>query len=50
MIKSELSEYPEVEVNTVDQYQGLDKQLIIISFTRSFQSAADSENKAFFIS
>lgn len=34
-----------VEVNTVDQYQGRDKDVIIISLTRSFTSAKDAETK-----
>lgn len=34
-----------VEVNTVDQYQGRDKDVIIISLTRSFTSAKDTETK-----
>ncbi|XP_069106818.1 DNA replication ATP-dependent helicase/nuclease DNA2-like [Argopecten irradians] len=34
-----------IEVNTVDQYQGRDKEVILISFTRSFSSSTDKESK-----
>ncbi|XP_021343498.1 DNA replication ATP-dependent helicase/nuclease DNA2-like isoform X1 [Mizuhopecten yessoensis] len=35
-----------IEVNTVDQYQGRDKEVILISFARSFASSADQQSKA----
>ena len=34
-----------VEVNTVDQFQGRDKDVIIISFTRSFMEKSSEQNK-----
>lgn len=34
-----------VEVNTVDQYQGRDKDIIIISLTRSFLSSRNADTK-----
>ena len=34
-----------VEVNTVDQFQGRDKDVIIISFTRSFTEKSSEQNK-----
>lgn len=45
VIRDLLTCNPGVEVNTVDQYQGRDKDIIIISLTRSFTSAKDAETK-----
>ncbi|XP_060065451.1 DNA replication ATP-dependent helicase/nuclease DNA2-like [Ylistrum balloti] len=36
----------QIEVNTVDQYQGRDKEVICISFTRSFTSSTDQQSKS----
>lgn len=46
VIRDLLTCNPGVEVNTVDQYQGRDKDIIIISLTRSFTSAKDAETKS----
>ncbi|XP_061197074.1 DNA replication ATP-dependent helicase/nuclease DNA2-like [Saccostrea echinata] len=46
LIRDLLTCKQEVEVNTVDQYQGRDKDIIIISLTRSFSSPTDAETKS----
>ena len=38
-----------VEVNTVDQFQGRDKDVIIISFTRSFMEKSSEQNKVLYL-
>ncbi|KAK3084107.1 hypothetical protein FSP39_008260 [Pinctada imbricata] len=46
LIKNDLRNFQDVEVNTVDQYQGRDKDVIIISFTRSFSNSNEAESKS----
>ncbi|KAJ8312633.1 hypothetical protein KUTeg_010006, partial [Tegillarca granosa] len=47
IIREELSKTCNcVEVNTVDQYQGRDKRVIIISFTRCLKGSKHIETKA----
>ena len=46
-LKNYQSDFGEIEVNTVDQYQGRDKLVIICTFTKSRdKSAGGSEEQA----
>ena len=38
LLKSKLEDLGKIEINTVDQFQGRDKRIIILSFTNSILS------------
>lgn len=40
-IKRRLAKYTNIEVNTVDQFQGRDKNMVIVSFTNSIDKSDD---------
>lgn len=47
--KSYLSDETEIEVNTVDQYQGRDKDIILYSCTKTYSKDVDvQDNKVLF--